>query len=103
MTAIHFVYIEIILMIWLNLFILRLYRKYLFLKENQSAEGLEFNSPSLFSRTTFNSFMLRLPIPIISDLKYDGIQEVVKKHNKLNYAYYVLCIVFLIHFSIYIL
>ncbi len=103
MTAIQFVYIELVLMIGLNLVILRLYKKYLFLKENQGAEGLEFNSPSLFSRTTFSSFMLRLPIPIFSDLKYDGVQVVVKKHNRLTYAYYVLCVVALIHFSVYIL
>jgi len=103
MTAIQFVYFEIVLMIGLNLIILRLYKKYLFLKENQGAEGLEINSPSLFSRTTLHSFMLRLPIPIFSDLKYDGIEEVIRKHNSLTYVYYVLCIVFLIHFSIYIL
>lgn len=103
MTAIQFVYFEIILMMGLNIIILRLYKKYLFLKKKQDAEGLEFNSPSLFSRTTFDSFMLRLPIPIFSDLKYDGVQEVVKKHNRLTYIYYAICIVALIHFSIYIL
>ena len=103
MTAIQFVYFEIVLMIGLNLIILRLYRKYLFLKENQGAEGLEFNSPFLFSKTTFYSFMLRLPIPIFSDLNYDRIPEVVNRHNRLTYVYYILCIVALIHFSIYVL
>lgn len=97
MTSIQFVYLELTLLIALNFYILRLYKGYLFLKEAQGGEGAVFNSPSLFSRTTFDSFMLRLPIPIFSDLKYDGIQEVIRKHNMLTYVYYVLAAGLIIH------
>src|SRR6476620_1495915 len=97
MTSIQFVYMELLVLISFNFYILRLYKKYLFLKEAQGAEGGEFNSPSLLSRTTFNAFMLRLPLPIFADLQYDGIQEVIKKHNKLTYVYYVLLTVLIIH------
>lgn len=103
MTAIQFVYVEIILLLSVNIFILRLYKRFLFITDSQGAKKFEVNSRSLFPRNTFDSFMLRFPIPIFSELKYDGIEDVIKKHNKLTYVYYMLSAVFLIHFWIFIL
>ena len=86
MTSGYFIFIGALLIIVLNFYILRLYKKCQNLKSKK--EGLEYNSTSLFNQTSIGGWMLRFPFPIFSELQDDTIQKIIKKHNRLTYLYY---------------
>lgn len=82
--------IAVIVLIFVNILILYLYRQYLEVKRRHEIDDVEFNSNSLFRNTSAGGFMLRLPIPVFSEIKDDRLQRILKLHNRLVYWNYVI-------------
>lgn len=96
-----FLLVETVILIALNFYILRLYKKILALEQGKNNLGP--NSKSLFNYINPGTWMLRLPFPILSSKCNTDTVHIIRRHNRLVYIYYLLIAFVLWHFNYFIL